>query len=265
MVGTLNPFWLLLVGLILGWLIEWVIDWVYWRRRTIARTEYDALQLRANQWRTERDTATTLADRRSNEVSELQQRLQQLQQADQQSQASLSTAHTTLEQQQSELGVAKRLVKQQQVDLTAANELIARHEYTISTLNDTIAALQTAANRYQIEQTPPTLMRQPFAADAAAPAEQESLTEQEIGATTDQIVRDPLVDINGIGPVYQARLYAAGIFTFAQIAEQSAERLREVVAAKSWQDIEPAAWIDEAREFAKQVQAGTYGKGATHG
>jgi predicted flap endonuclease-1-like 5' DNA nuclease/predicted nuclease with TOPRIM domain len=73
--------------------------------------------------------------------------------------------------------------------------------------------------------------------------------------------RDPLIDINGIGPVYEERLFAAGITTFAQVAEQNPDRLREIVAAKEWQDIDPEAWIAEARSFAEQVQNGTYRKG----
>ena len=60
-------------------------------------------------------------------------------------------------------------------------------------------------------------------------------------------------DINGIGPVYQQRLFDAGIYTFAELAAQSPARLRELVGAKSWQETEAEAWIAEARQF---MQAG---------
>lgn len=65
--------------------------------------------------------------------------------------------------------------------------------------------------------------------------------------------RDPLIDINGIGPVYEQRLFDAGIYTFADLAAQSPARLRELVGAKSWQETETEAWIAEAQQF---IQAG---------
>ena len=65
--------------------------------------------------------------------------------------------------------------------------------------------------------------------------------------------RDSLIDINGIGPVYEQRLFNAGIYTFAELAAQSPARLRELVGAKSWQETETEAWIAEAQQF---IQAG---------
>ena len=64
--------------------------------------------------------------------------------------------------------------------------------------------------------------------------------------------RDPLIDVNGIGPVYQQKLFDAGVFSFAQLAAMTPERLREIVSPQSWQEIEPELWIVEAREFAAQ-------------
>jgi predicted flap endonuclease-1-like 5' DNA nuclease len=66
--------------------------------------------------------------------------------------------------------------------------------------------------------------------------------------------RDPLIDINGIGPVYARRLFDAGIYTFEELAAQSPARLRELVGAKAWQDADTAAWIAEARIFAQAAQ-----------
>jgi predicted flap endonuclease-1-like 5' DNA nuclease len=71
--------------------------------------------------------------------------------------------------------------------------------------------------------------------------------------TVGEGARDPLIDINGIGPVYEQRLFDAGIYTFADLASQSPARLREIIGAKSWQETETEAWIAEAQQF---VQAG---------
>lgn len=63
---------------------------------------------------------------------------------------------------------------------------------------------------------------------------------------------DPLADIDGIGPVYAKRLNEAGIYSFTQLAELSAERVREIIKPEEWQKIEPEKWIAEAREQAAQ-------------
>jgi predicted flap endonuclease-1-like 5' DNA nuclease len=61
---------------------------------------------------------------------------------------------------------------------------------------------------------------------------------------------DSLEDINGIGIVFAKRLNEVGIYTFAQLAEQTPERLQEIIKPESWQKIEPEKWIVEARDLA---------------
>lgn len=64
------------------------------------------------------------------------------------------------------------------------------------------------------------------------------------------VVADRLQKVNGIGNVYAQKLNDAGIYTFAQLSEQSPARLTEIIAPESWQAIEPEAWIQEAASFA---------------
>jgi predicted flap endonuclease-1-like 5' DNA nuclease len=66
--------------------------------------------------------------------------------------------------------------------------------------------------------------------------------------------RDRLEAIEGIGPVYAKKLNEAGIFSFWQLAEQTPERLREIINPKDWQKIEPESWIDQARAMADPDQ-----------
>ena len=61
---------------------------------------------------------------------------------------------------------------------------------------------------------------------------------------------DDLQRIKGIGKVYAARLKAAGIHTYADVAEQSPERLGEIVGLKEWQAADPADWIAQAELLA---------------
>jgi predicted flap endonuclease-1-like 5' DNA nuclease len=73
--------------------------------------------------------------------------------------------------------------------------------------------------------------------------------------------RDPLIDINGIGPVYEQRLLNAGVTSFAQLAVLTPGAIRAIIRPESWQHIEPEAWIAEAAELARQVRDGSYRKG----
>ena len=58
---------------------------------------------------------------------------------------------------------------------------------------------------------------------------------------------DDLTRIKGIGPVFQGRLNAAAIRTFAQLAQASPQAVREAAAVAEWQQIEPEEWIARRR------------------
>jgi predicted flap endonuclease-1-like 5' DNA nuclease len=73
------------------------------------------------------------------------------------------------------------------------------------------------------------------------------LLEQQVAAPA---ARDPLIDINGIGPIYERKLFEAGIYTFAALAALSPEDIRTIIQPEKWQSIEPEQWIAEARQRA---------------
>ncbi|NJM06594.1 hypothetical protein HC891_11005 [Candidatus Gracilibacteria bacterium] len=60
-------------------------------------------------------------------------------------------------------------------------------------------------------------------------------------------IGDALIDIDGIGPIYDQRLRAAGITTFAELLATDDERIREIVRARSWQALDLASWKEQAR------------------
>lgn len=68
------------------------------------------------------------------------------------------------------------------------------------------------------------------------------------------MIPDRLQKIHGIGDVFTRRFNEAGVYTFAQLAEISPERAREIIKPEEWQAIEPEQWIDEARQFAEQAK-----------
>lgn len=70
------------------------------------------------------------------------------------------------------------------------------------------------------------------------------------------VAADQLQEIQGIGQVFAKRLNDAGIFTFAQLAELSPERLREIIQPQEWQSLDFAAWLAQARTLAQKSQKG---------
>lgn len=57
---------------------------------------------------------------------------------------------------------------------------------------------------------------------------------------------DNLTEINGIGPTFAQRLNAAGIYTFADLAEKDPDYVRLVAQVETWQG-DTAAWVAEAK------------------
>ncbi len=66
-----------------------------------------------------------------------------------------------------------------------------------------------------------------------------------------RIETDDLTQVKGIGPKYAASLNAAGITTYAALAYTSPDRLKEIVDAPAWRQVDYPAWIVEARALAE--------------
>jgi predicted flap endonuclease-1-like 5' DNA nuclease len=87
------------------------------------------------------------------------------------------------------------------------------------------------------------------------------LTIEELRKQLDELTRrapqreDRLEQVRGIGAVFAGKLKAAGIHTFAQLAELTPERVMQIIRPKEWQKIEAEDWIVEARELAEQQAA----------
>lgn len=66
-------------------------------------------------------------------------------------------------------------------------------------------------------------------------------------APTGASLVDDLTRIEGIGPVYNRRLQAGGIPTFAALAAADPVRLAEIIQPQSWQRLNYVDWIEQAR------------------
>ena len=63
---------------------------------------------------------------------------------------------------------------------------------------------------------------------------------------------DELADIKGIGRIYQWKLRDGGINSYAQLAQATPERVREILDVPAWRKIEPESWIEQAKVLARQ-------------
>jgi predicted flap endonuclease-1-like 5' DNA nuclease len=230
-------FWTaLILGLLAGWLIEWVIDWLFWRRARLQEAEPSLVEERLRI-----DLEASVAARRN--------------------------AETRLAQATAALEAARASQGRLEADLSGANELAARHKADLDALQARFDAerARPAAGEGARTLTSGTLGgassgMETVRLDAVTADDEGERLRAELAALHAELARvkaahaDRLIDINGIGPVYERRLFDAGIYTFEELAASSHERLREIIGPEGWQNIDPAAWTAEARELAAKAR-----------
>lgn len=70
------------------------------------------------------------------------------------------------------------------------------------------------------------------------------------------IAKDIFERIEGIGPVYQERLWNAGILKYSELAATSEERLREIIHPQDWQNLDFLYWRRAAARLATEALEG---------
>lgn len=68
-----------------------------------------------------------------------------------------------------------------------------------------------------------------------------------VQGTLDYTGKGQLQIIRGIGPTYANRLKEAGIHTLNDLAKAKPEQVKDAIKLKSWQNVNPADWIQEAK------------------
>lgn len=84
------------------------------------------------------------------------------------------------------------------------------------------------------------------AVSAEAPAAVEAVRATE-AVVTAAVEPQDLTLIEGIGPKINQLLHAAGIQTFAQLAETGVEQLKAILEPAGLQFIDPGSWAEQAR------------------
>jgi predicted flap endonuclease-1-like 5' DNA nuclease len=121
-------------------------------------------------------------------------------------------------------------------------------------------AVKWGYDRYKLrqaeKQVEELLARQVAAASIREPSAR-SVAHAAVPLVKPPQTEDDLKRINGIGPVFAERLHAGGIYSFAQLATLSPERIHALIAVDGAADqmFIPEAWIAQAQLFAAE-QAG---------
>jgi predicted flap endonuclease-1-like 5' DNA nuclease len=230
--------WWLVLGVLLGWLVEWVIDWVYWRRAaTVAVAAHGS----------ETPRLSTLE---SSPSAPSQREAAALREA-------LAGARADGERLRAELDAARASFQDEQ---RVSSELRSTAD-TLRAENDqlriAVQAAQRAARDAQQDQAAPADVATDAPGRPTVQLNPKGLLARgsEPAPLHAEGQRDPLIDINGIGPVYQQRLFEAGVTTFDALAALSPERIRAIIKHERWQEIDPEAWIAEARQLAERQRS----------
>ena len=251
-------FWLaVLIAFLLGWFLDWLWELVYFRHRRY-------------QWRDDRVAQLEASLRaKDRHIAELQRRLESMQAGRGEVEAGFPIADETeveeyeplfLEEPAPQMEAEAEMVSELSPTETAVpmpEPAPARAPVVEVTLSeppagvDMSAARETAAILASVGQIPvgetPLAPIEEKAAEIPRPASVTGLPEG--------LVPDDLTRIRGIGEVFEQRLYAAGVLTYAQLAALSPQELASILVPQVRQESELADIIAQATALAEGSQA----------
>jgi predicted flap endonuclease-1-like 5' DNA nuclease len=150
-----------------------------------------------------------------------------------------------------------------EIPLTAAAEVVVAPELAVAPGQEAEKQLEAVAKSEPmievVENNHPVSDPVPSMGSVAPALEEPPVLRLEESAPTpatalnpplEREAKDPLEKIDGIGKIYQQKLYEAGIKTFAQLAAASPSRITEVIEPQNWQTIDVMKWRREAALFA---------------
>ncbi len=246
----------LAIGLLGGWLIEWAIDWLYWRSRFAA--EATALCEHNKHLSLDFNVATAAQQRAEAQITSLK--------------ASLALAHANNDLLRASLATAAGSARQHQAEINKLRTELDCITIEHKRLQSGLSTVQASAHQFQAytrtleanHRLSPALNNTLAATDANPSTEAEHI---QVGTIfdRDRLIMlpdalniapqrpaanrcDPLIDINGIGVLYEQKLFDAGVLTFDDLASLSPERVQAIINPQPWQTIDAESWISEARQ-----------------
>jgi predicted flap endonuclease-1-like 5' DNA nuclease len=94
---------------------------------------------------------------------------------------------------------------------------------------------------------PPVAAEVKAVSPAAAEVKARSKMAKAKRAASEGIPARDLAAIAGIGPIFERKLFDAGILTFADLASKTVAELEAIIQPRNWQKVDLAGWIAEAQ------------------
>ena len=250
---NLNPWLALLLGILIGWVLEWLLEvWFFRRRRLECQrrlADVEArLRTRDEELRREKIKTRALEDQLA---------------------VSLAVAPAIIAAVEPPAVEVKVL----QVEVLSPEEEVAAPEVQAELAEVEIAAPVIEAELPEVELAAPEVEAELPEVEIAAPEAEAELPEVEIAAPEVELaapevqaelpevvvampdgtaVADDFEPFKGIGPVFERRLYDAGICTYQALADATVEQLAAICKAPAWRTPDYANWITQAKELLAQ-------------
>ncbi len=216
----LNPWIMFIVGLVLGWLLSWL------------------LQRRLD------DSLTGQVEQLQRELAECNRRLGET------ASAPAVEEGAPIERAAPSVAVAAAAAVEEEEQLAPAPEAAyvpPEEEPAVEEPVTEELAVELVAEPV-VEEAEEAVMEAPAEEEAPAAAEKPEEPAAVEGAAA---AEDDLTAIKGIGPKFAETLQAAGITTFAALAQLTPEELEQIVQPAGWQKVDFAEWIAQATELAR--------------
>lgn len=241
----------LAVGLALGVLVTLMVDGRFWSRQVAtAVDENRQLQQKIRSLASRLAAAQAQVEQFNRDLDETARQIAALTELSQTQREEIAAAtaakETTAEQVHRLTGQLEAL----RAEHEQANRRLAVADVELAHLRQDLAAAQDQTQQLVHLQADKQVLQSKMGEiqDRFAAAQHQLNAAGLKGKNQIEIVR-------GIGPTYARRLHEAGIHSLADLAEQTAERVGEIVGLKTWQRADPQAWIDEAKALAAAFES----------
>jgi predicted flap endonuclease-1-like 5' DNA nuclease len=244
--------WVLLVavGLAVGVLVTLIVDGRYLGGQlATAVAENHRLQQKVRSLTSRLAAAKTRVEQLGQDLDETTEQIEDLTQLSQSQQEDLTAVTTAKESLTEKIDQLTGQLEELRTEHEQASRRLAAADVELNHLREDLAAAEDkTAQLVSLEADKQVLQSRLDELQTRFKSAQRQLKSAGLkGKNQIEIVR-------GIGPTYASRLHEAGIHSLADLAEQSVERVAEIVGLKTWQQGKPQAWIDEAKELASAFE-----------
>jgi predicted flap endonuclease-1-like 5' DNA nuclease len=237
---------LVVVGLAVGVLVTLVVDGRFWGQQvSTAVNENHRLQQKVRSLTSRLAAAQTRVEQLGQDLDETANQIEALTQLSQSQREEITAVTTAKESLAEKFDQLTSQLEELRTEHEQANRRLAAADVELAHLREDLAAAEDkTAQLVNLEADKQVLQSRLDELQTRFKSAQHQLKFAGLkGKNQIEIVR-------GIGPTYASRLHEAGIHSLADLAEQSVERVAEIVGLKTWQRSNPQAWIDEAKELA---------------